>query len=370
MNKLQCVIMRGGTSKGVFFHANELPLDIEKRTQTILRVMGSPDKRQVDGLGGADILSSKSVIIGPSSRPDADIDYIFGQVGITNATVDFNTLCGNLTAAVAPFAIDEGLVKCVEPYTNVRIWCPTVERYLGATVEVNNGKAVYHGDYKMDGVPGTGSKIPIDFSDTAGLITGSLLPTGNLTDVISVEGAGDIEVSVVDVSTVVAFVRGKDLGLDGSETPEIHDSNKDLINRMEAIRLKVAQLTDLAGRSPLLPMLAVVRSPMDYKNYVSGDDVFAQDFDIMAKVYAAGMMHKAYPVTGAIATGTAAKIPGTIAHECVPAGKATNDEVVIGHFSGLLPMRVGGQFKENGFELETAEIFRTARRIMEGSVYI
>jgi 2-methylaconitate cis-trans-isomerase PrpF len=245
--------------------------------------------------------------------------------------VDFNTLCGNLTAAVAPFAVDEGLVKCVEPYTNVRIWCPTVERYLGATVEVNNGKAVYYGDYKMDGVPGTGSRIPIDFSDTAGLVTGRLLPTGNLTDVISVDGAGDIEVSVVDVSTVVAFVRGKDLGLDGSETPEKHDSNK---------------------------------------NYVSGEEVCAQNFDIMAKVYAAGMMHKAYPVTGAIATGTAAKIPGTIAHECVPTGKEKSDEVVIGHFSGLLPMRVGGQLKDKGFELETAEIFRTARRIMEGSVYI
>lgn len=362
--------MRGGTSKGVFFHENDLPRDIEQRTRTILRVMGSPDKRQVDGLGGADILSSKSVIVGLPSRPDADIDYTFGQVGITKPTVDFNTLCGNLTAAVASFAVDEGLVACVEPFTHVRMWCPSVQRYLGATVAVKNGRAVYHGDYQMDGVPGTGSKISIDFSDTAGLITGRLLPTGHPMDLISVDGVGKIEVSVVDVSTVVAFVRARDLGLDGSESPEKHDGDKDLINRMEAIRLRVAQLAGLAGRSPLLPMLALVCPPMDYNTYVSGELVSAQTFDIMAKVYAAGMMHKAYPVTGAIATGAAAGIPGTIAHECVCNDKGSGHDVVIGHFSGLLPMRVGGRLKDKEFELETAEVFLTARRIMDGSVYL
>jgi hypothetical protein len=332
--------------------------------------MGSPDKRQVDGLGGADILSSKSVIIGPPSRPDADIDYTFGQVGITSPTVDFNTLCGNLTAAVAPFAVDEGLVKCVEPYTQVRIWCPTVQRYLGATVAVKNGKAVYQGDYHMDGVPGTGSKITIDFSDTAGLITGRLLPTGHPMDLISVDGLGKINISVVDVSTVVAFVRGEDLGLDGCEPPETHDKDNHLIDRMEAIRLKVAQITDLAGRSPLLPMLAVVHPPRDYHNYVSGKIVPAEQFDIMAKVYAAGMMHKAYPVTGGIATGVAIKIPGTIAHECSAKSKGADGDVIIGHFSGLLPVRVAGHLKDTKFLLETAHIFRTARRIMEGSVYL
>jgi len=370
VKKLRCVIMRGGTSKGVFFHENELPGDIETRTAAILRVMGSPDKRQIDGLGGADILTSKAIIIGPPSRPDADVDYIFGQVGIAAPTVDYNTLCGNLSAAVAPFAIDEGLVRGNSPFTTVKIWCPTVQRYLGAQVEVKDSKAVYEGDYKMDGVPGTGSRISIDFSDTAGLITGALLPTGNTVDTIEVKGFGAVNVSIVDTSTVVAFVRGADLGLNGTELPQVIDSDKAQIARMEAIRLRVAELTNLAGRSPLLPMLAVVCAPLDYKNFASGQIVSARQTDIVSKVYAAGMMHKAYPVTGAIATGAAASIPGTIAYECVSKRHSDDGDFVIGHFSGLLPMKIGGAFEQGNFKLKTAEIYRTARRIMEGYVYI
>lgn len=240
----------------------------------------------------------------------------------------------------------------------------------GRTGGVKQGKAVYEGDYNMDGVPGTGSRISIDFSDTAGLITGALLPTGNMVDSIAVEGVGSVEVSIVDTSTVVAFVRGADLGLSGTEMPQDIDSDKSLIGKMEAIRLRVAELTNLAGRSPLLPMLAVVSPPLDYKNFVSGKTVPAQDLNIVAKVYAAGMMHKAYPVTGAIATGAAACIPGTIAHECASEKQDKDADFVIGHFSGLLPMKIGGEFEEGAFKLKAAEIYRTARRIMEGHVYI
>lgn len=370
MGKLRCVIMRGGTSKGVFFHENELPHDPEERKARILRVLGSPDKRQIDGLGGADILTSKVVIVGPASREDADVDYVFGQVGIAEPTIDFGTICGNLSAAVGPFAIDEGWVRAEEPVTRVRMFCPMVKRYLATDVEVKDGKSVYEGDFKIGGVPGTGSRISLDFSGTAGLITGRLLPTGNARDMVKVEGWGEIEVSIVDASTVVAFVRASDLGLKGSETPDEMDGNKDLINRMEETRLAVARLANLTGQSPLLPMLAIVQKPVPWTNFVTGETVQPEQADILSKIYAAGMMHKAYPGTGCVATGAAAKARGTVVHELLTKEQEEKETLVIGHFSGLMPMEVAGRMEGEEFILEKAATYRTARRIMEGFVYV
>jgi len=370
MEKLRCVIMRGGTSKGVFFHENELPRDPEKRKARILRVLGSPDKRQIDGLGGADILSSKVVIVGPSSREDADVDYIFGQVGIAEPTIDFGTICGNLSAGVGPFAIDEGLVKVEEPVTRVRMFCPMVDRYLAADVEARDGKSVYEGDFNIGGVPGAGSRISLDFSDTAGLITGRLLPTGNARDILKVKGWGEIEASIVDASTVVAFIRASDLGLQGSETPEDIDGNKNLINRLEETRLAVARLAKLSGQSPLLPMLAIVQKPVPWTNFVTGETIQPEEADILSKIYAAGMMHKAYPGTGCVATGAAAKAKGTVVNEFLTEAQVAKETFTIGHFSGLMPMEVSGRMEDGEFILEKAATYRTARRIMKGFVYV
>lgn len=370
MSKLRCVIMRGGTSKGVFFHENELPQDLQERKEVILKVFGSPDRRQIDGLGGADILTSKVVIISPPSHKDADVDYIFGQVGITEPEIDFGTICGNLSAAVGPFAIDEGLVRAKEPVTEVKIFCPNVRKYLASQVEVKDGKTVYEGDFKIDGVPGTGSKISLDYSDTAGLITGHLLPTGNTKDVLEVKDWGKLEVSIVDASTVVAFVRASDLGLKGIESPRDIESDKNLLKTMEEIRLTVARLVNLSGKSPLLPMLAIVQKPVPWVNFVTGNIMKAEQADILSKVYAAGMIHKAYPVTGCVSTGATAKIKGTIVNELLSGEQEKKDTIIIGHPSGVMPIEVSVQREGDTFKLTKAIIYRTARRIMEGHVCV
>lgn len=361
--------MRGGTSKGVFFHSEALPPDMEERKNLLLRIMGSPDKRQIDGLGGADILTSKVVIIAPSSRPDAHVDYVFGQVGITEPTIDFGTLCGNLSAAVGPFAIDEGLVSATGDVTRVRIYCPMVDRYLESDIPTHQGKTRYEGDYAIAGVPGTASRITLDFSDTAGLLTGSFLPTGTLRDEFELSGYGRVGALVVDAGTVVVFVGAGDFGLTGSETPEEMEADKKLIRNLEELRLTVADRVGMAGKSPLMPMVAVVSAPRDYRRFGTGETIRADSIHLTAKVYAAGMMHKAYPVTGAVATGAAALLKGGVVNACLNRPEKTPDPLILGHFSGRLPVEIAGEEGEGGFNLTKAGIYRTARRIMEGFVY-
>lgn len=186
MLRVRCAILRGGTSKGIFLHENDLPRDRVLRDRMILAIFGSPDVRQIDGLGGADPLTSKLAIIGPSSRPDADVDYTFGQVSIKEPLIDYSGNCGNISAAVGPFAIDEGLVRAQEPVTYVRIHNTNTGKIIVAEVPVQNGKAKVTGDYQIDGVPGTGAKIMLDFAGTAGAATGRLLPTGRPIDVLDV----------------------------------------------------------------------------------------------------------------------------------------------------------------------------------------
>lgn len=203
--RIRTAIMRGGTSRALFVMRNELPADPAVRDRVILRLYGSPDVRQIDGLAGADPLTSKLAIIGPPTRPDADVDYTFGQVSITDAFVDYAGNCGNISSAVGPYAIDEGLVDPVEPVTTVRIHQTNTQCILLAHVPVRNGKAAVEGDYHIDGVPGTGARIALDFADTEGSITGRLLPTGNPVDRLEVPGVGPIELSLVDAGTPVSL---------------------------------------------------------------------------------------------------------------------------------------------------------------------
>jgi len=205
METLRCAIVRGGTSKAVFIMMNEYPKDPAKRDAVILAVYGSPDVRQIDGLGGADVLTSKHAIISRSSRPDADVDYTFAQVSFESAFVDYAGNCGNISSAVGPFAIDEGLVEPVEPITTVRIRMTNSDKILIAEVPVTGGKAMVDGDFAIDGVPGTGAKIAMDWSDVVGSITGKLMPTGNPTDTIETDG-GKYTVSIVDAGNPVVFV--------------------------------------------------------------------------------------------------------------------------------------------------------------------
>jgi len=376
VKRIRCAIVRGGTSKGIFLLANDLPRDSEQRDHVICSIFGSPDIRQIDGLGGADPLTSKLAIISRSARLDADVDYTFGQVSLTAPYVDYSGNCGNISAGVGPFAIDEGLVTASESMTTVRIHNTNTGKMIIAEVPTLNGKAVVDGDCAIDGVPGFGAKIMLDYSDTAGAITGKMLPTGNVTDVLEIEEWGKITVSIVDVANPVVFIRAKDVNLVGTEGPQVVNGNLQLLKLLEKIRATVAvkigmatDLEDALKRSPAFPMLAFVSAPADYKSYTTGEIIPTGDIDIVSRLMFMQTMHKTYAGTGTICTGAAIKIPGTIAHEAVVDADAKT-LFRIGHPSGMIDVDVDIIKKGNQIELSRAAMSRTARRIMDGFVYI
>lgn len=374
--RIRCAVMRGGTSRALFIMKGDLPSEPELRDQVILRMYGSPDVRQIDGLGGADPLTSKLAIIGPPSRADADVDYTFGQVSIQEPFVDYAGNCGNISSAVGPFAIDEGLVEPVEPTTTVRIHQTNTESILTAEVPVVNGTAAVEGDFHIDGVPGTGARIELDFSDTAGAVTGRVLPTGNPLDPIDVENVGPLEISVVDAGNPCVFVRAYDLGIEGTETPEQIDSDRALNERIERIRGTVAaelgfveRWRDAAHESPYIPFFVLVSPPTDYVDFTTGQTVKAQDVDFVARLLFMLKTHKAYAVTGTVCTGAAAKIPGTIVFEAARPESRTRSLTRIGHPAGVITVEADVRVND-GIGLLRASVGRTARRIMEGYTFV
>lgn len=372
--KMRCTIMRAGTSKGIFLHENDLPTDREARDRTLLKIFGSPDVRQIDGLGGADPLTSKVAIIAPPALPDVDVNYTFGQVSITHPLVDYSGNCGNISSGVGPFAIDEGLVKAVEPVTTVRIHNTNTGKILVAEVPVMNGKALVDGEYTIAGVPGTGAKIMMDFAGTAGAVTGKMLPTGNVKDTFDVDGLGKIEVSIVDVANPMVFVQAKDLGLTGLETPAEVDGNRKILKILESIRAKAAVRIGMAKteeeatqKLPAFPMLAFVSPAQDYREYITGRVITGQDVDLVSRLMYMQVMHKTYAGTGTTCTGAAAKIPGTIVNEVV---SGTDPLVRIGHPAGVIEIEVATEKQGDQVVIKRAAFGRTARRIMDGQVYI
>lgn len=369
--------MRAGTSKGIFIKEENLPKDQKERDQLILKIFGSPDIRQIDGLGGADPLTSKLAIIGPSTREDADVDYTFGQVSYVAPKIDYSGNCGNISAGVGPFAVDEGLVKVEEPFTTVRVHNTNTGKLIIERVEVVNGKAKVTGDYSIAGVPGTGSEIVIDFSDTAGAATGKLLPTGNVVDKIEVTGYGEIEASLVDAANPVVFVRAKDLGLTGIETPSQIDENKAMLATLEEIRGKGAAMMGLVSdwknavkEAPAFPMIAFVSPAQDYVDFTKGRKISENDVDFVSRLMFMQVVHKTYAGTATTCTGAAARIEGTIVNEAMNAkGKGKDAILRIGHPAGVITIDVAASKEGNGWKLEKAAINRTARRIMDGNCY-
>jgi 2-methylaconitate cis-trans-isomerase PrpF len=374
--RLRCVLMRGGTSRGLYVKRNELPQDPTLRDRVILAMYGSPDVRQIDGIGGADALTSKLAIIGPPTREDADVDYTFGQVSITAPLVDYAGNCGNISSGVGPFAIDEGLVDAVEPITKVRIHQTNANRIIVAEVPVAEGKAAVDGDYSIAGVPGSGAKIMLDFSDTAGAVTGRILPTGNVRDTLDVEGVGQIELSIVDAGNPVVFLRASALGLRGTESPTEIDANGQLLDSIERVRGHAAQLVGMvddwrqAGAvSPYVPFIALVEPPQEYVSFATGKKVKAEQIDFVSRLLFMLRMHKAYPITGTVCTGAAARIEGTVVHE-VAQGSPTGSVVRIGHPAGVIEVETEVESSDSGPILRRASVGRTARRIMEGYIYV
>ncbi len=372
--RIRAAVLRGGTSKGVFFLASDLPAAPDVRDAVILSVFGSPDPRQIDGLGGADPLTSKVAIVGPSARADADVDYTVGYVSIERAFVDYEGNCGNISQAVGPFAIDEGLVPAVEPVTCVRIFNTNTSRILEADVPVQDGRALTEGDFVVHGVPGTGARITVNFVNAAGSKTGALLPTGRVVDTITLSDGRALRVSLVDAAAPAVFVKAADLGLTGRETPDDTRKNPFILSVMEEIRRQAAVMMRLAGDvgtvGPAVPKVAIVGEPRDYTT-LDGQVVHAAEFDLLARTKALAVLHKAYAVTGGLCVSAAALIDGTVVHDVIgPTGPSTGT-VRLGHPSGVSTFAVSVHRSPSGeFLLTQAAVAGTARRIMDGHVYV
>lgn len=370
MEKYPCVYMRGGTSKAVFFHEKDLPQDKSQWNKIFLKVMGTPDVKQIDGMGGTVSSTSKIAIIAPSDRPDVDVNYTFRQVDVVIPKVDGKANCGNILSAVGPFAIDEGLVEAVEPITVVRIINTNTNKITEEHVRVENGRAMVHGDEQIKGVPGTGSRIDMYFEDPAGATTGKLLPTGKKKDIFDVPGYGQIEVSVVDCSNTMVFIRARDLGIKGNELTELN-GNKDVMEHIERIRCLAAQKCgfvenweDARTKSTSVPKVSIISEPQNYIN-MDKNEVKADELDICVRAISVGALHKAYPITVSIGTGSAAIIEGTIVNEIAkPSPRQTL--IRLGHASGVTAVDI----KMDGERIVKGGVTRTARRIMEGYIYI
>lgn len=364
-NPIRCVIMRGGTSKGVFFHERDLPSNAAQRDAAILALMGSPDPRQINGLGGADHLTSKIAIIGPGKRPEADLTYTFGQVGIDQAYVSYSANCGNLSAAVGVYAIEEGIVPALEPVTTVRIYNTNTRQILIAHVPVITGAPAVEGSYEIDGVPGTGAEIRLDFSQTSGATTGRVMPTGNAQDDLYVPELGrTIRVSFVDVAKATVYFRAADVGIGGTESPE--EFTPEILQRFWAVRNAGARRIGLAPESRL-PTPVSVLEPTDYVNYMTRRPVTRDAVSFVARrvVGPPPRLHKAFAATGAVCTAVAATLRGTVVHEVA---RDFGDGIVrIGHPTGVFPVRIGRDELGN---LTEASYSRTARRLMEGIAFL
>lgn len=372
---LRCSIVRGGTSKGIFIRENELPLDPKERDAVIRAVFGSPDIRQIDGLGGADVLTSKLAIIGPSSREDADVDYTFAQVSFETDKVDYNGNCGNISSAVGPFAIDEGIVRATGDMTRVRIHMKNTGKILTAEVPTENGNSREAGDFRIDGVPGSGARITLDWSDTAGGLTGKLLPTGRVKDVLEVDGK-PYEATLVDAGNPLVFVKAEALGMKGKESPSEIENNASLMQLIEKIRGQAAVLFGLcekpeqaAAETPYNPFFAIVSKPQDYVA-MNGESVRKEEIDLVSRLLFMLRMHKAYPITGTVATAVALRIPGSVVWDVLKETAKDKKEIYIGHPSGRIPVESEVTVNGDAIEIKKVGVYRTARRIMDGRVYL
>lgn len=370
MKKYPCVYMRGGTSKAVFFHEKDLPGDQSQWPEIFMKVMGTPDVKQIDGMGGTVSSTSKIAVISPSDREDVDVNYTFRQVDIVIPRVDGSANCGNISSAVGPFAIDEGLVPAVEPITVVRILNTNTNKIIEEHVRVEDGHAMVHGDEVIKGVPGTGSRIDMYFEDPAGSRTGKLFPTGRKKEIFDVPGYGPAEVTVLDCSNPMVFIKASDLGIKGTELVELNQ-NKDVMEHIERIRGMAAvkcgfveNWEEARTKSTSAPKVSIVSAPQDYID-MDGNQVKAEDMDICVRAVSVGALHKAYPMTVAVGTGAAARIAGTVVSETAVNDKSA-DVVRLGHSSGITDVDI----KMDGENVLKGGVTRTARRIMDGYVYI
>lgn len=371
--RLPAVFMRGGTSKAVVFKAADLPGDRAAWDPILLGAMGSPDPsgRQLDGMGGGVSSVSKVCVVGPSSRPDADVDYTFAQVSVREAHVDYGGNCGNMSSAIGPFAVEEGLVpRPPDGEATVRIHNTNTGKVIVAKFPVVEGQLAADGELEIDGVAGKAAPIRLEFLDPGGAKTGRLLPTGEPTDTLDVEGFGPIAASCVDAANPAVFVAAEDLGKTGVELPDELEKDHAFLERMEAIRraasvrMGIAPNLDAAAKIASVPLVAMVAAPQA-ANTLSSRRLAADETDIVVRMLSMRQPHKATPITGAICLAIAARVPGSI-----PARlrRAADGPTRVGHPSGVT--LVDAAVETAGAELRARHgaVYRTARRLFEGAV--
>ncbi len=341
--------MRGGTSKGGYFLADDLPGDTAGRDAFLLRAMGSPDLRQIDGMGGADPLTSKVAVVGKSRRDGIDVDYLFLQVFVDQPTVTSAQNCGNILAGVGAFAIERGLVRATDPETPVTIYMENTGQVAVARIATPGGQVSYVGDAQIDGVPGGAAPVPLAFKDTAGSSCGSLLPTGNAVDVV--EG---IRVTMIDNGMPCVVMRARDMGITGDETPEVLEADTDLRARLETLRLACGPMMNLGDvRDKSVPKMTMVSTPQ-------------QGGAISTRTFIPHRCHKTIGVLGAVSVATACLIRGTPASELAQTGTGTERRLSVEHPTG--EMTVVATLDAAG-EVSEAAILRTARKLMDGEIF-
>ncbi len=377
--RIPAVYMRGGTSKGVFFLAEDLPSDPQARDRILMRVIGSPDRygKQTDGMGGATSSTSKVVILAKSKRPDCDVDYLFGQVAIDQPLVDWSGNCGNLSAAVGPFAISMGLVGAPADGTaTVRIWQANIKKKIVSHVPMTDGEVQELGDFQLDGVAFPAAEVELEFLDPADDEgeAGATFPTRNHIDVLDVPGVGRIEATLINAGNPTVFVDAASLGLKGTELQGDVNGDKALLARVEAVRAwgavamgDAATPEEATATRQHTPKLAFVAKPAGY-TASDGRPVEAGSIDLLARIFSMGVLHHAMTGTGAVAIAAAAAIPGTLVHRVASVG--ADGRVRFGHPSGTL--KVGAEVRKDGNRWKVTKVLmsRSARRLMEGWVRV
>jgi len=375
LRAIRAVFMRGGTSKAIMFHARDLPADRAAWDPIFLAAMGSPDPngRQLDGMGGGLSSLSKVCVVGPPSRSDADVDYTFAQIGIADAVVDYAGNCGNMSSAIGPFAVDEGLVPCpANGEATVRIHNTNTNKIIVARFPVEDGRSAASGDMAIDGVAGMAASVRLDFTDPGGAKTGTLLPTGNPVDALDVPGIGTIRVSLIDAANPCVFVAAADMGITGTETPAALERDGPLLQRLEAIRqagavaMGMAANPAAAAKVASVPKIAMLSAPVDSVT-ASGRSLAASEVDILCRMISVGQPHRAVPLTGALCLAVACRVPGSLANSLVRTG-AADAPLRIGHPSGVILVSASVQAQDGVLHVPYAAVFRTARRLFQGEV--
>ena len=372
--RIRAAFIRGGTSKGVFFCAGDLPDDAAQRDAILLRALGSPDpyERQLDGLGGGLSSVSKAVVIGRSTRSDADIDYTFAQVSVNSPVVDYAGTCGNLSSATGPFAVEEGLVEAQDGEVVVRVFNTNTSKIFHARFDVSDGEGVVEGTQHVPGVSHAGGRVALEFLSPGGSMTGALLPTGNVVDDIETADGEIFRVSLVDATNPIVMVNAADVDISATEQPDELESRTGWLDRIESIRQAAGIAMGLGATAALVPhavpKIVLVAAPHGFRD-IQGETVNAGQVDICARALSMGRVHRALPLTLSMCLATACRIEGTVAAE---ASRHLVDgaDVRIGNPSGVISAGADVSRGDNGWEVARCRVIRTQRRLMEGSVLV